>query len=129
MNEVKFYLITDTHYFKNSLGCYGEGYDSFMRFEQKCFAETQAINESVTDWLRNADEADIVLIAGDLVFNGEKESHLEFIKLLHSLKASGKKIFVVSADHDVNQNPFAYDGGERISVEGIDRLDILALYS
>lgn len=129
MNEVKFYLITDTHYFKNSLGCYGEGYDSFMRFEQKCFAETQAINESVTDWLRNADEADIVLIAGDLVFNGEKESHLEFIKLLHSLKASGKKIFVVSADHDVNQNPFAYDGGERISVEGIDRLDILDLYS
>ncbi len=129
MKELSFYLITDTHYFKNSLGAYGKGYDEFMRFEQKCYAETQAINESVIYWLKNADEADIVLIAGDLSFNGEKESHLEFVELLKSLKASGKKVYVVSADHDVNQNPFAYDGGERISVEKIDRLDIFDLYN
>ncbi|MBQ8782983.1 MAG: metallophosphoesterase [Clostridia bacterium] len=128
MKQLKFYLITDTHYFKNSLGAYGKGYDEFMRFEQKCYAETQAINRSVIDWLKEADEADIVLIAGDLSFNGEKESHLEFIELLNELKASGKQVFVVSADHDVNKEPFAYNGGERISVEPIDRMDIFDLY-
>lgn len=128
MKDLKFYLITDPHYFKNSLGAYGKGYDEFMRFEQKCYAETQAINRSVIDWLKQADEADIVLIAGDLSFNGEKESHLEFVQLLNELKASGKQVYVVSADHDISREPFAYDGGERISVEPIDRMDIFDLY-
>ena len=85
MKECKVYLITDTHYFKNSLGAYGKDYDNFMRYEQKCFAETEAINRSVFDRLKKADEADIVIVAGDLSFNGEKESHLDFIKLLNEL--------------------------------------------
>lgn len=129
MKSTSFYLITDTHYFKNSLGAYGEGYDEFMRFEQKCFAETQAINQSVIEWLKNADEADNVLIAGDLSFNGEKESHHDFVKLLQQLKSSGKNVYVVSADHDVNKNPFAYPGGARVGVEAIDRMDIFDLYN
>ena len=79
MRQFNFYLITDTHYFKNSLGAYGKEYNEFMRFEQKCFAETQSINESVFNYLKNACEADTLLIAGDLSFNGEKESHLGFI--------------------------------------------------
>lgn len=128
MKPLKFYLITDTHYFKNSLGAYGDGYNEFMRYEQKCYAETQAINESVVNWLKTAYEADIILIAGDLSFNGEKESHVEFISLLNELKAAGKQVYVVSADHDINQAPFAYDGGDRISVDAIDRMDIFDLY-
>lgn len=125
---MKFYLITDTHYFKNSLGAHGKGYDDFMRYEQKCFAETEAINKSVFNWLKTADEADVLLIAGDLSFNGEKESHLAFIEILNELRDAGKQIYVVSADHDINKNPFAYNGGERISVDPIDRMDIYDLY-
>ncbi|MBQ4243410.1 MAG: metallophosphoesterase, partial [Clostridia bacterium] len=73
MKPLKFYVITDLHYFKNSLGAYGEVYENKMDFEQKCFAETQAINEAVFAWLEKADDADIVLIAGDLTYWGEKE--------------------------------------------------------
>ena len=39
MKPFKFFLITDTHYFAPSLGCYGEEYHNFMQFEQKCFAD------------------------------------------------------------------------------------------
>ena len=95
MKPFSFYLITDTHYFKNSLGARGEAYDEFMRYEQKCFAETQSINEAVFEWLENAHDAETLLIAGDLSFNSEKESHIEFIKHLNALKESGKKIYVV----------------------------------
>ena len=63
MSERSFYLITDTHYFKNSLGATGRGYDKLMRYEQKCFAETQAINELVFEYLGNSEGTDIVLIA------------------------------------------------------------------
>ncbi len=128
MRELKFYLITDTHFFKNSLGAYGEEYDKFMRFEQKCFAETENINRSVFDWLKTANEADIVLIAGDLSFNGEKESHLGFIELLKELKTSGKKIFVVTADHDFKDAPFAFDETGRLTPEGTKRDELFDLY-
>ena len=61
-NRVKplhFYLITDTHYFKRSLGAYGAEYEDFMDGDQKCFAETQAINEAIFEWLETADQADM----------------------------------------------------------------------
>ena len=72
MSLCNFYLITDTHFFKNSLGAEGKEYDEFMRFEQKCFAETEAINNSVFSFLAETKNTDTVLIAGDLSFNGEK---------------------------------------------------------
>lgn len=65
MKPLKFYLITDTHYFKNALGAFGNEYEAFMEDQQKCFAETQSINEAVFEYLTDAKEADILLIAGD----------------------------------------------------------------
>lgn len=131
MEDLKFYLITDPHYFKNSLGAKGNAYDDFMRFEQKCFAETEAINRSVFDWLKKADEADIVLIAGDLSFNGEKESHIEFIKLLNELKDAGKRVYVITADHDFKNEDdscFAFYGETRIAPESTRREELYDLY-
>ncbi|MCM1115051.1 MAG: metallophosphoesterase [Clostridium sp.] len=131
MENLKFYLITDTHYFKNSLGAKGAAYDEFMRFEQKCFAETEAINRSVFDWLKKADEADIVFIAGDLSFNGEKESHLAFIELLNELKAAGKKIYVITADHDFKNEDdgcFAFKDNVRLAPDATRREELYDLY-
>ncbi len=129
MKPLKFYLVTDTHYFKNSLGAYGEAYEEFMDGEQKCFAETQAINEAVFDYLTDAKEADILLIAGDLSFNGEKESNEAFSKLLHEFKEkSGKKIYVVTAGHDFNETPFNFTDAGRGTVEGTKFTELYDLY-
>lgn len=128
MKPLKFFVITDTHYFASKLGCRGEEYKKFMMYEQKCFAETEAINKAAFKWLEKTDEADIVLIAGDLSFNGEKESHLEFIELLKSLKSSGKKIYVITAGHDYNDHPFAFDETGRLSPEGTKREELFGLY-
>ena len=131
MKPFSFYLITDTHYFKNSLGARGEAYDEFMRYEQKCFAETQSINEAVFDWLKDAHDAETLLIAGDLSFNSEKESHIEFIKHLNELKASGKKIYVVTADHDFKDNPqdcFAIDETGWLHPESTKREELFDMY-
>lgn len=128
---LKFYLITDTHFFKNSLGAYGKEYDEFMRFEQKCFAETECINRAVFKYLEEAKDADIVLISGDLSFNGEKESHLTFIDLLKKLKQNGKKVYVVTADHDFkdgDQKAFAFNETGRITPEGTPRDELFDLY-
>ncbi len=129
MKECKFFLITDTHFFKYSLGAYGDGYERFMESEQKCYAETEAINRAVFDYLKKSDEADTVLIAGDLSFNGEKESHLEFKKLLEELRDSGKRIFVVTAGHDIKDKPFCFPGSDdKMPAEGIKFADLYDLY-
>lgn len=119
MNEFTFYVVADPHFFESSLGAYGKHYEEFMDFEQKCFAETAAINEAVFDYLKNADDADTVLFAGDLSFNGEKASHVSFSKKLSELKRSGKRPLVVTAGHDIEPHPFCYNGKEREGVEGI----------
>ena len=69
-------------FLKNSLGAYGAEYEKKMDFEQKCFAETQALNEALFDMLAKQDDADTVLVAGDLTFWGEKECNLAVAQLL-----------------------------------------------
>ncbi|MBQ9506460.1 MAG: metallophosphoesterase [Clostridia bacterium] len=128
MSEFRFFLITDTHYFAEKLGCRGEAYKEFMKYEQKCFAETQKINEAAFRFLNGTDLADTVLIAGDLSFNGEKESHLGFIELLKDLKAHGKRVFVITAGHDFNDHPFAFDETGRLEPEGTKREELFDLY-
>ncbi len=131
MKETKFYLISDPHYFATELGCSGEEYEDFMHYEQKCFAETESICNSVIGWLKNADEADTVLIAGDLSFNGEAKSHEKFLKLLYELEESGKRIFVVTADHDFKHKPgetFAFGENGRYSPEHTERDELFDMY-
>lgn len=131
MKQLKFYVMADPHFFDSALGCSGKEYEDFMHYEQKCFAETESINKSVFEFLKNANEADTVLIAGDLSFNGEKKSHEGFIKLLYELKNSGKKIYVVTADHDFKwkrEDTFAFGENGRYSPEHTERDELIELY-
>ena len=129
MKPFKFFVITDTHYFAKSLDAYGEEYERFMDFEQKCYAETPYINDAVFNYLKNSKDADCILIAGDLSFNGEKASHEEFSLKLKDLQDSGKDIYVVTAGHDIESNPFAYDNENgRKPAEGIKFFDLYDYY-
>ena len=129
MKPLKFYLITDTHYFKNSLGAYGKEYEEFMDSQQKCFAETQSINEATFKFLETADEADILLIAGDLTFWGERECHEDFTRLLYDFKEkSGKKIYVVTAGHDFKNNAFGFNENGRFPIESIEFSELYDYY-
>ena len=83
MKSLNFYLVTDTHYFEPSLGASGKEYDEYMKGEQMCLAENANIVKAVFREIANDSDADIVLIAGDLTKNGEKESHKGFIKELY----------------------------------------------
>ncbi|MBR5544594.1 MAG: metallophosphoesterase, partial [Clostridia bacterium] len=104
----KFLVLTDPHFFDTDLGCSGPAYEDFMHYEQKCFAETESINNAVFKYLGETDLADTVIIVGDLTQNGEKKSHEKFIKLLYDIKAKGKKVYLITADHDWKNDPFAF---------------------
>lgn len=129
MKPLKFYVITDLHYFKNSLGASGEAYERKMDFEQKCFAETQAINEAVFNWLAQTDDSDIVLIAGDLTYWGEKECNESVSALLHDFtEKSGKRVYLVTAGHDFDRKGYSYDDEGPHELEGTKFLELYGLY-
>lgn len=128
MNPIKFYLLTDTHYFENSLGAEGKEFENYMSREQYFMKESDEILKSVFKDIENDKETDIVIIPGDLTKNGEKESHKSFLKQLYKLKESGKKIYVITASHDYNEHSFAFKNDERIEVEGTDFDNLYDMY-
>ncbi len=128
MNKTKFLLLTDPHFFDTDLGCSGEAYEDFMHYEQKCFAETESINNAVFGWLNETDLADTVLIVGDLTQNGEKKSHEKFIKLLYALKEKGKRVHLISADHDWKSDPFAFGENGRYQPQATAKDELYDMY-
>lgn len=129
MNPVSFYLVTDTHYFEPSLGAEGAAYDDYMKREQYFMAESSDIVKATFEKIAADKSVDIVLIPGDLSKNGELESHKSFIKELDKLKASGKKIFVITAGHDYGEKSRAFVGDKCIDVEGTDFGSLREMYA
>lgn len=117
MKQLSFYIITDTHYYENSLGVEGKAFNEYMKNEQYFMKESSAILKSTFNRIADDKETDIVIIPGDLTKNGELESHKSFIRELNGLKEKGKKIFVITAGHDYGDS-FAFRNDEKIEVEG-----------
>ena len=128
MNKVSFYLVTDTHYFENSLGSEGAAFDNYMQREQYFMRESSAIVSTVFDRIAQDKETDIVILPGDLSKNGEKESHKSFVKELYRLKEKGKRIFVITAGHDYNEYSYGYKNDVRLDVEGTSFDELYDLY-
>ncbi len=128
MKNISFYLVTDTHYFEPSLGASGAAFNEYMKREQYFMAESSDIVKKVFADMAADKSVDTVIIPGDLSKNGEIESHKSFIKELDKLKASGKKIFVITAGHDYNGHSRAFVNDEQIEVEGTPFEQLYDLY-
>ena len=128
MKPINFYLVTDTHYFENELGAGGEAFEKNMVTEQYFVKESHAIVSSVFNKIIEDKKTEIVIIPGDLVKNGEKESHTSFIKELYRLKENGKKVYVITAGHDYNDSAYILKDDGRVPVEGTDFDDLCNMY-
>lgn len=128
MKPISFYLVTDTHYFENKLGAGGEAFEKNMETEQYFVKESHAIVSATFDKIIEDKETDIVIIPGDLVKNGEKESHNSFIRELYRLKEKGKRVYVITAGHDYNDSAYVLKGDGRVPVEGTDFDDLCDMY-
>ena len=128
MKPIKFYLVTDTHYFENKLGAGGEAFEKNMLTEQYFVKESHAIVSSVFDKIIEDKETELIIIPGDLVKNGEKESHKSFINELYRLKENGKKVYVITAGHDYNDSAYILKDYGRVPVQGTDYDELCQMY-
>lgn len=125
---LKFHLITDLHHYAASLGTTGSAYEWRSHSDQKCLAETGAIIDATVDWLLEDQETDIILVAGDVSCDGEKESHLDLIPKLRRLKEGGKRVILITATHDYNDNPIRCIGDERLPATPTTREELVDFY-
>ena len=113
MNNLKFYHLTDLHYYANErIGSSGETYKLKCDLDQKCMAESGAIIDAAFNKLCEDKETEIVLISGDLTFDGEQQSHDALVEKLQKLKDNGKRVFTTFATHDFYMHARKYTDEE-----------------
>ncbi|HEY9059535.1 MAG TPA: metallophosphoesterase [Pseudobacteroides sp.] len=127
--NTKIAVFSDPHYFAPELGTTGSAFQAYLAQDRKLIAESSAISASMVKELKKSD-AKIVLISGDLTKDGEKLSHHQFSKLLKGLEKSGKKVFVIPGNHDIN-NPESnsYSGDKATPVENVSPEQFKKIYN
>ena len=97
--------------------------------DQKCVAETPAIIDAGFKQIADDKETNIILIPGDLVYRGEYQSHIGLRNKLYKLKEQGKKIYLITARHDYDDNDsFEFDGDKMLPVKAMPRDELRDFY-
>lgn len=76
-----------------------------------------------------AEHPEVLVIAGDLTFNGELASHLELARKLARVKASGIPVVVIPGNHDLyNKRACVYDVEGKVPTDSITVEDFEDIY-
>lgn len=128
---LKIQFITDTHYYSRKNGTEGKAYEKDESKSQMVIKDSDLVLKKAFDMLCEDTSTDIVVLSGDTTRNGEITSHEEFIEMLRDLKKRGKRVYVITATHDFQDNGVTkgFDGDEMIEVPAVeDRHDLWDMY-
>ena len=71
-----------------------------------------------------------VLVAGDLTDNGDRDTHELVARCLKQLEASGKKVYVIPGNHDINNpNALRYAGDAALLIRNITADEFAQIYA
>ena len=123
-------VITDTHYYAKSTGTEGKAYEAANTKSQLLLKYSAELLDAAFRQIKADKRTDIVLISGDTTSNGEYDSHREFIEMLRDLKAAGKRVYVITATHDYQDDgqTNAYVGDEKVKIPAAKREELYDMY-
>jgi len=78
------------------------------------------------DYLKN--NIQVLLISGDITKDGEKQSHIDFVKKLKPLQDKGIRVFVVPGNHDIDRNSKRFTGNKVFDTETITAGQFAEIY-
>ncbi|NLJ78169.1 MAG: metallophosphoesterase [Tissierellia bacterium] len=128
--EIDLFIAADPHHLSKETYDDGPAFDTFLNTgDGKLLNYSGEILDAFTMDIQNR-KPDIVVFAGDLTCNGERESHLELAEKLRTIKRSGTHVFVIPGNHDI-ENPWArnYIGDELIRIDSITSDEFVDIYS
>ena len=105
-------IASDLHYIAPELTDGGPGYQQTLKNgDSKFMPYVEEITDAFLDEVL-ADPPDVVLLTGDLTFNGAEISHRRLAGKLQRLEDAGIPVLVLPGNHDVyNENAALYRGG------------------
>ena len=123
-------VITDTHYYAKSTGTEGKAYEAANTKSQLLLKYSAELLDAAFRQIKADKRTDIVLISGDTTSNGEYDSHHEFIEMLRDLKAAGKRVYVITATHDYQDDgqTNSYVGDEKVKIPAAKREELYDMY-
>jgi 3',5'-cyclic AMP phosphodiesterase CpdA len=126
--EARFIVFSDPHYFDSELGTSGTAFQAYLDKDRKLLAESSELMAATIAEIDNQ-PADFVLIAGDLTKDGEKRNHLAVAENLARIVKSGKAVFVIPGNHDVqNGDSIAFEGDQTRVVETVTANEFADIY-
>ncbi len=99
-DKLVLYVLTDTHYLSEKMWEEGKSINDREMGDQIAIKSTPYILRSFFKKIIEDKESSWVLITGDLINNGDIQSHTDFMNELKMLTDAGKKVLVTCATHD-----------------------------
>lgn len=129
INANKIGIFSDPHYYNPVLGTEGEAFNTYLAYDRKLLAESNALMQKFTETAVDSDWG-ILLVAGDLTKDGEKISHEKLADYFREIEDSGTKVYVINGNHDVNNGESnSYNGNQVNRVENITENDFKNIYA
>lgn len=122
-------VITDVHYLSEQLMDDGYALQDYIFSSGKNVKEVPAVLDKVLNEYLNSD-IEILFISGDITKDGEKQSHLDFVKKLRPLQEKGIKVYVIPGNHDINiPDPVEFKGNKTFPVKSVTPQEFTEIYS
>ncbi|MBR2146780.1 MAG: metallophosphoesterase [Muribaculaceae bacterium] len=128
-DNYKIMVISDPHLLSPSLYDDGNAARQLDKSDMKMVIQSDYIMHSLVDEIIKA-KPQLLLITGDLTFNGERASHERLVEHLQRLEQAGVRTFVIPGNHDV-MCPYSkqYKGDESKAVANVTSEDFAAIYA
>lgn len=98
------YVLTDIHFLSKKMWVEGNSINAREQGDQIAVKATPEIFDTFCEKIISDKYTENVLITGDLINNGDLQSHKDFIAAAEKLKKAGKKVYVITSTHDYSGN-------------------------
>lgn len=127
--EAKIIVATDTHYLSERINDKDKAFsDMVNNSDGKLVQYCDEIFSAFSDEVIKA-QPDVLILSGDLTFNGEKASHEDFVNKLKEIQAKGVQVLTIPGNHDIDSaSACGFKNDEYYQVDSITADEYRKLY-
>ncbi len=105
--ETVIFHATDIHYISQTLTDNSQRFiDMLYEGDGKVIQYIDQITDAFVSEVKEK-RPDVLLLGGDVTFNGEKQSHIDFAAKLKEIEKNGTDVLIIPGNHDIDY-PFSY---------------------